>query len=61
MAVFHYVPLHSSPAGQLYGRQCGTMEVTERVSGCLLRLPLYYEMADDDVHSITESIRRFYK
>ena len=61
MAVFHYVPLHSSPAGKLYGRTCGTLEVTERVSDCLLRLPLYYEMTDDDVHSITETIRSFYK
>jgi len=61
MAVFHYVPLHSSPAGKLYGRTNGTLEVTERVSDCLLRLPLYYEMRDDDVHSVTGKIRRFYK
>jgi dTDP-4-amino-4,6-dideoxygalactose transaminase len=61
LAVFHYVPLHSSPAGKLYGRACGTLDVTERVSDCLLRLPLYYEMTDDDVHSITENIRSFYK
>ncbi len=61
MAVFHYVPLHSSPAGKLYGRTNGTLEVTERVSDCLLRLPLYYEMKDDDVHSVTGKIRNFYK
>jgi dTDP-4-amino-4,6-dideoxygalactose transaminase len=61
MAVFHYVPLHSSPAGKLYGRTNGTLEVTERVSDCLLRLPLYYEMRDDDVHSVTGNIRNFYK
>jgi dTDP-4-amino-4,6-dideoxygalactose transaminase len=61
MAVFHYVPLHSSPAGKLYGRTNGTLEVTERVSDCLLRLPLYYEMRDDDVHSVTGKIRNFYK
>jgi dTDP-4-amino-4,6-dideoxygalactose transaminase len=61
LAVFHYVPLHSSPAGKLYGRACGTLDVTERVSDCLLRLPLYYEMTDDDVHSITANIRSFYK
>ncbi len=61
MAVFHYVPLHSSPAGKLYGRTNGTLEVTERVSDCLLRLPLYYEMRDDDVHSVTGEIRNFYK
>jgi dTDP-4-amino-4,6-dideoxygalactose transaminase len=61
LAVFHYVPLHSSPAGKLYGRACGTLDVTERVSDCLLRLPLYYEMTDEDIYSITESIRSFYK
>ena len=61
MAVFHYVPLHSSPAGKLYGRTNGTLKVTERVSDCLLRLPLYYEMTDDDVHSVTGNIRNFYK
>jgi dTDP-4-amino-4,6-dideoxygalactose transaminase len=61
MAVFHYVPLHNSPAGKLYGRTNGTLDVTERVSDCLLRLPLYYEMKDEDVHSITGNIRNFYK
>jgi dTDP-4-amino-4,6-dideoxygalactose transaminase len=61
MAVFHYVPLHNSPAGKLYGRTNGTLEVTERVSDCLLRLPLYYEMRDDDVHFVTGKIRKFYK
>jgi len=61
MAVFHYVPLHSSPAGKLYGRAQGTLNVTKRVSDCLLRLPLYYEMTDNDVHSVTEAIIDFYK
>ena len=50
MAVFHYVPLHSSSRrDQLYGRACGSMDVTERVSDCLLRLPLYYEMMAENV------------
>lgn len=61
LAVFHYVPLHSSPAGKLYGRASGTLDVTERVSDCLLRLPLYHDMKDDDVHYVTENIRNFYK
>ena len=61
MAVFHYVPLHNSPAGKLYGRTNGTLDVTERVSDCLLRLPLYYEMKDEDVHSVTGNIANFYK
>ena len=61
LAVFHYVPLHSSPAGKLYGRSSGTLSVTERVSECLLRLPLYHEMKDEDIHYITQNIRNFYK
>jgi dTDP-4-amino-4,6-dideoxygalactose transaminase len=61
LAVFHYVPLHSSPAGKLYGRTSGTLKVTKRVSDCLLRLPLYYEMKDEDVHYVSGKIRNFYK
>lgn len=61
MAVFHYVPLHSSPAGKLYGRTCGKMEVTDMVSDCLLRLPLYYEMTEEDVQAVTGEIKNFYK
>lgn len=40
-AVFHYVPLHSSPAGMKYGRIHGEMSVTNLQSDCLLRLPLW--------------------
>ena len=60
MAVFHYVPLHSSPAGQLYGRASGSLEVTDRVSECLLRLPLYYEMTAENVHDVAKGIISFY-
>ena len=40
-AVFHYVPLHSSPAGLKYGRACGSMAVTDVMSERLVRLPLW--------------------
>ena len=40
-AVFHYVPLHSSPAGRKYGRTSGSMEVTDAMSERLVRLPLW--------------------
>jgi dTDP-4-amino-4,6-dideoxygalactose transaminase len=59
--VFHYIPLHSSPAGQLYGRTCGPMEVTQRVSDCLLRLPLYYEMTAGDVQHVLAKVSQFYE
>ena len=60
LAIFHYVPLHSSPAGQLYGRIGGPLEVTQRVSDRLLRLPLYYEMMAENVQDVVEKIARFY-
>jgi dTDP-4-amino-4,6-dideoxygalactose transaminase len=44
MAVFHFVPLHSSPMGQRYGAKFGSLSITEEVSARLLRLPFYFEM-----------------
>jgi dTDP-4-amino-4,6-dideoxygalactose transaminase len=41
LSVFHYVPLHSAPAGLLYGRSCGGMSVTNSLSERLVRLPLW--------------------
>lgn len=40
-SVFHYVPLHSSPAGQRYGRMCGVLEHTTKLGDRLVRLPLW--------------------
>lgn len=45
-SVFHYVPLHSSPAGQKYGRAHGDLEVTDDVAERLLRLPMWVGMED---------------
>ena len=42
--VFHYIPLHSSPAGQKYGQVAGKMDITNNVSDTLVRLPLFYGM-----------------
>lgn len=60
-AFFHYVPLHSSPAGKVYGRTCGTLEVTTAISNCLLRLPLYYAMTEEDVQAVVGAIMDFYR
>jgi len=46
-APFHYVPLHSAPAGRRFGRTGGTMEVTDDVWGRLIRLPLYPTLGRD--------------
>ncbi|MGQ9844465.1 MAG: dTDP-4-amino-4,6-dideoxygalactose transaminase, partial [Spirochaetota bacterium] len=48
-AVFHYVPLHSSPAGLRYGKFSGTNQFTTTESERLLRLPLYYNIQQKDV------------
>lgn len=45
-SVFHYVPLHSSPAGKQFGRGCGDMSVTDSLSERLVRLPLWVGMED---------------
>lgn len=60
-AVFHYVPLHSSPAGSRYGRTSSSLKITEQVSDCLLRLPLYYEMTPENVERVVASIDHFYR
>ncbi|RJR35581.1 MAG: dTDP-4-amino-4,6-dideoxygalactose transaminase [Desulfobacteraceae bacterium] len=60
-AVFHYVPLHSSPAGLKYGRPHGSMHNTDTASGRLVRLPLYYEMTSLDVERIVGLVRQFYE
>lgn len=59
-AVFHYVPLHASPAGRRYGRVAGPMTVTEDISARLLRLPLYYELGESEVARIVAAIAEFF-
>jgi dTDP-4-amino-4,6-dideoxygalactose transaminase len=51
-AVFHYVPLHSSPAGKRYGRSSGGMEATDAMSARLVRLPLWIGLAPQQDHVI---------
>jgi len=57
--VFHYVPLHSAPAGRRYGRASGKMPVTDRASDCLVRLPLWLpDMQQDRVIDAVEAFFR---
>jgi dTDP-4-amino-4,6-dideoxygalactose transaminase len=55
-AVFHYVPLHSSPAGKRFGRAARRLPVTEDASARLLRLPLWVGMTDDDVSRVLDAL-----
>lgn len=60
-AVFHYIPLHSSAAGNKYGRFHGQDVYTTHESHRLLRLPLYYGMATSDIDHIINTLHHFYK
>jgi len=59
-AVFHYVPLHSAAAGKKYGRFYGEDKYTTKESERLLRLPMYYNLAESDLEKVTEAIHEFY-
>jgi dTDP-4-amino-4,6-dideoxygalactose transaminase len=55
-AVFHYIPLHSSPAGRRHGRAHGALDVTDRQSARLIRLPLWVELSEADIQSIVNAL-----
>ena len=59
-SVFHYVPLHSAPAGLKYGRFSGEDRYTTRESDRLVRLPMYYGLSENDVEIVTETIKDFF-
>ncbi len=60
-SVFHYVPLHSSPAGRRFGRFNGEDVYTTRESDRLARLPLYYGMAQEDRERVIDTVLSFFK
>jgi dTDP-4-amino-4,6-dideoxygalactose transaminase len=59
LAVFHYVPLHSSPMGQRYGYRGDELPVTNDFSSRLLRLPLYYEILEDEQREVVGHVTDF--
>ncbi len=61
LSVFHYVPLHSAPAGIRYGRFHGEDRYTTKESERILRLPMFYKLTADQVEYITEQVKAFYK
>ena len=61
LAVFHYVPLHSAPAGERFGRFAGEDKFTTKESERLLRLPLYYGLKEDQTEYIIEKVKEFYR
>ena len=59
--VFHYVPLHSAPAGLKFGRFHGEDVYTTKESERLVRLPLYYRLSAEDVSAVTAAARSFFE
>lgn len=58
--VFHYIPLHSAPAGVKFGRFDGEDKFTTKESDRLVRLPLWYGMKDTDVENVISTTKKFY-
>jgi dTDP-4-amino-4,6-dideoxygalactose transaminase len=59
LSVFHYVPLHSSPAGRQFGRADRPLPVTDKISARLLRLPFYYELKTAEQDEVVGRIEEF--
>lgn len=60
LSVFHYIPLHSAPAGIKFGRFHGEDKYTTRESERLLRLPMFYQLKETEVDYIAAKVKEFY-
>lgn len=60
LSVFHYVPLHSAPAGLKFGRFHGEDKYTTKESERLFRLPMYYRLKEEEVNYIVSKVKEFY-
>ena len=60
LGIFHYIPLHSSPAGKKYGRVVGKMEITDNISNTIVRLPMYYSLQEQDIKIVIKNILNYY-
>ncbi len=59
--VFHYIPLHSSPAGRKFGRFEGEDVYTTKESERLMRLPMYYGITEKETEKVVKTLKDFYK
>ena len=59
-AVFHYVPLHSSPAGQRFSRASGELKNTIELSDRLLRLPLFPDLSSNQIEQVIDALYKFF-
>lgn len=58
--VFHYIPLHSAPAGIKFGRFSGEDKYTTKESERLVRLPMYYGLSKEDCYTVIEAVKDFF-
>lgn len=61
LAVFHYIPLHTAPAGRKYGSFCGEDKYTTKESERLVRLPMYYGLEEADQDKVIKKVLEFYR
>ncbi len=61
LSVFHYTPLHSSPAGKKFGRFIGDMKNTDSLSARLVRLPLYHDITEEHVNDVIQAVKLFFE
>ncbi|MDB2476132.1 dTDP-4-amino-4,6-dideoxygalactose transaminase [Paracoccaceae bacterium] len=57
---FHYVPLHSSPAGKKYGKTPDALPVTDKVSTSLVRLPMHYTLANHEIDKVINCVNEYF-
>lgn len=60
LCVFHYIPLHSAPAGLKYGRFDGEDEYTTQESERLVRLPIYYGISEVEIQNVLSAVHAFF-
>lgn len=61
LAVFHYVPLHSSPAGERFGRFDGEDRFTTKESNRLIRLPMFFGLEAEEIDFVVEAVKGFFR
>ena len=60
LTVFHYVPLHSAPAGYKFGRFAGEDAYTTKESERLVRLPMYYGITEEEIQTVIYNVKKFF-
>lgn len=60
-APFHYIPLHSAPAGENYCKTPSAMNITNKISDTLVRLPMFYDITDEQLEKVIKTVLNFWR